>query len=317
MKRIDFTPEIPLHHMFIDDGILQSSPHVYVRIVHDVHKRACNAILKNFPFKELKIFRESELKKVTAGRYRGLVVDRFSIYAPYHVYKDDWGAYIRINAIKNDMLVYMIKCMNATSMFHELSYCGPETAAAFAAHTYIYAIFKHIVGHHVLEDIALMKEIFQGSGEKSYPLLDEVTEECLCNYFTFSTKGKQSFYILEEMIKGIEADMPLARFLNVASKGLIGEAFGHLKNEFAAKELGIFSDILYYHWRIHEAEIRACILIEKVKPWIIAFMKNFFNTHLAFLPVVDCEKLMAYRKAGFDIECPLEEVYERIFLTRV
>jgi len=317
MKRIDFTPEIPLHHMFIDDGILYSSPHVYVRIVHAVHKRVCDAILKNFPFKELEIFHESELKKVTAGRYHGLVVDKFSIYVPYHVCRDDWGAYIRINAMKDDLPVYMIKCMNATSMFPELSYCGPETAAALAAHTYIYAIFKHVVSHHVLEDIALMKEIFQGSGEKSYPLLDEVTEDCLCNYFTFSTKGKQTFYILEEMIKGFEADTPLARFLNGASKGLIGEAFEHLKNEFAAKELGIFSDILYYHWRIHKADVKACIPIEKVDPWIIAFMKNFLNTHLAFLSVIDCEKLMTYKKAGFDIECPLEEVHERIFLTRV
>ncbi len=317
MKRIDFIPEIPFHYTFIDDGILYDSPHVYVRIVHDVHKRVCNAILKNFPFKELEIFCESELKKVTAGRYRGLVVDRFSIYVPYHVHEDDWGVYIRINAIKDDLLVYMIKCMNATSMFPELSYCGPETAATFAAHTYVYAIFKHVVGHHVLEDIALMKEILHGSREKSYPLLDEVAEECLCNYFTFSTKGKQTFYILEEMIKGFEADTLLARFLKVASKGLIGKAFEHLKNELAAKELGIFSDILYYHWRIHEAGIKACILVEKVKPWIIAFMKNFLNTHLAFLPVVDCEKLMVYKEAGFDIGCPLEEVYERVFLTRV
>ncbi len=314
MENREYKPIYTFKQSLIDFRTISATiSHFKVRIVESILDRIKKA---------LHIFPKADppLEKYSPEERKLIFEDPFAVYIPYHLDPENWGIYIRVNWILEDIKRYMMITVNFTELDKRLCDLGYQGILHASCDAYFTHIVKHVLVHHVMEDIALIIEDVNDNYGKVYPLInDKCHEDEFAEYFSFSTYGLTTYYVFREALRNIFAGPPLVKFMFKVIHGTFQSSLAKMKDYFEqiTKPLEVLSDILYHYWKINNImpcrPVLRAYIIKKVHP----LWRPITFSHMGFAPPL-VEALPYMENIPENVRNALKhELHERVFATTV
>ena len=258
------------------------------------------------------------LDKYSFGKRKMIYEDPFSFYIPYHLDYENWGIYVRVNWILNDLKRYLTVVINFTEINKVVSDLGYQGILHAGCDTYFTHLAKHALVHHAIEDVALILEEIQDCYGKIYPMFDKVEEDRFAEYFSFSTYGLATFYVFRKALRNIlDVRRPLVDFVFKVIHGTFQSSLSRMRDYFEqiTKPLEFLSDLLYSYWSVNEVlpyhPVMRKNIIEKISP----LWDSIVNSHMGFIPPL-YEAINCLEHIPENVKRAItEEIYDRVFAT--